>query len=65
MVRMNEAIEGLNEEQRDAVRMRYAEGMPTKQIAEKLGKTDVAIRVLLSRSMRQLEKQLEDVRPTR
>jgi RNA polymerase sigma-70 factor (ECF subfamily) len=39
--------------------------MPTKQIAEQLGKTDVSIRVLLSRSMRQLEKQLEANRPTR
>ena len=45
--------------------MRYAEGLPTKEIAQKLGKTDVAIRVLLSRSMRLLEKKLEDVRPTR
>ena len=45
--------------------MRYAEGMSTKSIAEKLGKTDVATRVLLSRSMRQLEKLLEDMRPHR
>ena len=65
MMRMNEAIETLNEEQKAAVRMRYAEGLPTKEIAEKLGKTDVAVRVLLSRSMRVLEKKLEDVRPTR
>ncbi len=65
MCRMQEAIGELPEEQRNAVRMRYAEGLPTKQIAEKLGKTDVAVRVLLSRSMRQLEKQLEDVKPTR
>ncbi|MGB7347054.1 MAG: sigma-70 family RNA polymerase sigma factor [Pirellulaceae bacterium] len=65
MVRMNEAISGLSEEQKTAVRMRYAEGKPTKEIAKILGKTDVAIRVLLSRSMRTLEKQLEDVRPTR
>ena len=65
MVRMQSAIEGLSEDQKTAIRMRYAEGLPTKEIAEKLGKTDVATRVLLSRSMRQLEKQLEDVRPTR
>lgn len=64
-MRMQEAIESLGEEQKQAIRMRYADGMPTKQIAEKLGKTDVSIRVLLSRSMRQLEKVLEDVRPTR
>ena len=65
MLRLQEAIEGLSEEQITAIRLRYAEGMPTKEIAEKIGKTDVATRVLLSRSMRQLEKQLEDVRPTR
>ncbi|MEO1529346.1 MAG: sigma-70 family RNA polymerase sigma factor [Planctomycetota bacterium] len=65
MQRMQGAIEELGEEQKVAIRMRYADGMPTKTIAEKLGKTDVAIRVLLSRSMRQLEKKLEDVRPTR
>ncbi|TWU38317.1 RNA polymerase sigma factor [Novipirellula artificiosorum] len=65
MNRMQQAIEELTDEQKSAVRMRYAEGLQTKQIAEKLGKTDVAVRVLLSRSMRQLEKRLEDVKPTR
>jgi RNA polymerase sigma-70 factor (ECF subfamily) len=65
MCRLQEAIEGLAEEQKAAVRMRYAEGLPTKQIADKLGKTDAAVRVLLSRSMRHLEKQLDDVKPTR
>lgn len=62
--RMYEAVGGLNEEQQTVIRMRYAEGRPTKEIATELGKTDVAVRVLLSRSMRVLEKQLEDVRPT-
>lgn len=62
--RMHEAIDGLTEEQATVVRMRYAEGRPTKEIAATLGKTDVAIRVLLSRSVRVLEKQLEDVKPT-
>lgn len=65
MVRIQQAIEGLSEEQKSAIRMRYVEGLPTKEIAEKIGKTDVATRVLLSRSMRQLEKQLEDIKPTR
>ncbi|QDT69372.1 ECF RNA polymerase sigma factor SigD [Planctomycetes bacterium MalM25] len=62
--RMHEAIDGLTEEQSSVIQMRYAEGLPTKEIAAKLGKTDVAIRVLLSRSVRLLEKQLEDVRPS-
>ncbi|MCD0459364.1 RNA polymerase sigma factor [Roseiconus lacunae] len=65
MMRMQEAVASLSEEQQQAIQLRYADGLPTKQIAERLGKTDVAIRVLLSRSMRQLEKVLEDVRPTR
>lgn len=65
MMRMQEAVESLADDQKQAIRMRYAEGLPTKQIAEKLGKSDVAVRVLLSRSMRQLEKILDDVRPTR
>jgi RNA polymerase sigma-70 factor (ECF subfamily) len=65
MLRMQAAIAQLGDEQRTAVQMRYAQGLPTKDIAEKLGKTDVAVRVLLSRSMRQLEKLLADVKPTR
>ncbi len=65
MNRMMEAIGELAQDQQDAIRMRYAEGMTTKNIAEKIGKTDVATRVLLSRSMRQLEALLEDVRPDR
>jgi len=65
MVRVQQAIDALSQEQKDAIRLRYADGLPTKEIAEKLGKTDVAIRVLLSRSMRQLEKLLDDVKPTR
>lgn len=65
MMRMLQAIDEMTDEQKTAIRLRYAEGLPTKEIAEKLGKSDVATRVLLSRSMRQLEKELEDVRPTR
>ncbi|MCM2371009.1 RNA polymerase sigma factor [Aporhodopirellula aestuarii] len=65
MHRMSEAIASLSEEQQAAIRLRYVDGLPTKSIAEKLGKTDVAIRVLLSRSMRELEKRLDDVRPSR
>ncbi|QEG39585.1 RNA polymerase sigma factor [Roseimaritima ulvae] len=63
MARMKQAIDGMSEEQQQVVRMRYVEGLPTKQIAEKLGKTDVSVRVLLSRSLKKLEQQLSDVRP--
>ena len=63
--RMQQAIEGLSKEQQTVVRLRYVDGLPTKQIAEQLVKSDAAIRVLLSRTMRQLEALLADVRPTR
>lgn len=62
--RMHEAVGDLSDEQQAVIRMRYAEGLPTKEIAAKLGKTDIAVRVLLSRSVRLLEKRLEDVRPS-
>lgn len=63
--RMQQAISELSEEQQAAIRLRYVDGLPTKEIAARLGKTDVAIRVLLSRSLRQLEGTLKDVKPTR
>lgn len=63
--RMHGAISKLSDEQQAAIKMRYVEGLPTKQIAEKIGKSDVALRVLLSRSMRELEKLLADVKPDR
>lgn len=52
------ALEKLPVEQRDALRMRYVEGLPSKEIAAKLGKTDGAIRVILTRSLAQLQKLL-------
>lgn len=63
--RMHMAISQLSEEQQTAIRLRYVDGLQTKQIAEQLGKSDVAVRVLLSRSMRELEKLLKDVKPDR
>jgi len=62
--RLQEVILQLPAEQQCVVRMRYIDGKPTKQIAEAMGKTDVAVRVLLSRTIRSLEQQLSDVRPS-
>jgi RNA polymerase sigma-70 factor (ECF subfamily) len=49
------ALEALPEEGREALRLRYVEGLPTKEIAARLGKTDGAIRVLLTRSLSRLQ----------
>ncbi len=52
------AIGDLPDEAREAVRLRYVEGWDSKQIAEYLGKTDGAIRVLLSRTLARLQETL-------
>ena len=54
-----EAMQKLSAEQNSALRMRYVDELPTKQIAEQMGKTDGAIRVLLTRSIKRLEQLLE------
>jgi RNA polymerase sigma-70 factor, ECF subfamily len=58
--RLHEAIEKLPTDCRDALRMRYVEGLPSKEIAEKLGKSDGAVRVMLTRSLKRLEQLLAD-----
>ncbi len=58
--RLQEAIMGLPEDQREALRLRYVEGLSTKEVAEQLGKSDGAIRVLLSRTLAKLQELLAD-----
>jgi RNA polymerase sigma-70 factor, ECF subfamily len=57
-LRMLTALEKLPEEHREALKLRYLEGMPSKQIADKLGKSDGAIRVMLTRSLAKLQEIL-------
>lgn len=54
------ALESLPEENREAIRLKYVEGLPTKEIATQLGKTDVAVRVMVSRSMVKLQEILKN-----
>ena len=56
--KLQAAIEQLPEQQRDALRMRYVENLPSKEIAERLGKTDAAVRVMLTRSLKKLQELL-------
>lgn len=55
-----EALAKLPEDQREAIRLRYVENMPSKEIAEKLGKSDAAIRVMLTRSLKKLQALLAE-----
>jgi RNA polymerase sigma-70 factor, ECF subfamily len=56
--RLQEALEKLPAEQREALRLRYVESLPSKQIAERLGKSDAAVRVMLTRSLKKLHELL-------
>lgn len=53
--RLLDALAELPKDQREALRMRYIENLPSKQIAEKLGRTDAAVRVMLTRSLKKLQ----------
>ncbi len=57
-LKLLEALAALPEEQRDALRMRYVDGLPSKEIAARLGKSDGAVRVMLTRSLGKLQELL-------
>jgi RNA polymerase sigma-70 factor, ECF subfamily len=59
-IRLSDALSSLPAETREALRLRYADGLPTKEIALKLGKSDGAIRVMLTRSLARLQQILAD-----
>jgi len=56
--RLHEAMASFTEEQRDVLRLRYGEGLSTKEVALRLKKSDVATRVLLSRLVHRLQELL-------
>lgn len=58
--RLLEALAKLPDEQQTALRLRYIENLPSKQIAEQLGKSDAAVRVMLTRSLKKLHELLGD-----
>ena len=55
-----DAIQSLPPDVQDVLRWRYVEDLPTKEIATRLGKTDVAVRVLLSRTVQKLQELMSD-----
>ena len=51
-------LEGLPEDRREALIMRFALGMSNREIARALGRTDGATKVLIHRALKQLEEQM-------
>ena len=56
--KLDECLSELPESTRNVLRMRYGDGLATKEIAKRMGKSDVAIRVLISRTVQDLQKRL-------
>lgn len=56
--RLDAALDGFPPDHREALRLRYGEGLPTKEVARRLGKSDVATRVLLARLVQKLQELL-------
>jgi RNA polymerase sigma-70 factor (ECF subfamily) len=53
------ALDTLPVDQREALRLRYLIGLPSKEIAERLKKSDGAVRVMLSRGIARLQTLLD------
>ena len=62
--RMQEALDQLPAEARQAIHWRFMECLSSQEIAARLNKSDGAVRVLLSRTLKKLEDLLNDVRPS-
>ncbi len=56
--RLDSALTSFPPEHREVLRLRYGEGLATKDVASRLGKTEVATRVLLSRLIHRLQELL-------
>jgi RNA polymerase sigma-70 factor (ECF subfamily) len=57
--RLDAAVSALPAETRELLRLRFVADLPTREIAARLGKSDEAVRAVLSRTVRLLETLLE------
>lgn len=57
--RIQQALAALTESDRVALRLRYVENLPSKEIAARIGRTDAATRVMLTRALKRLQEAYE------
>ena len=57
--RLLAAMGKLSDEQQEVLKLRYGQGMASKEIASQIGKSDGATRVLITRSLKKLEGLLD------
>ena len=53
-----DCLEQIHETQRDAIRMRYLEGMALKEISDRMQKSEMAVAGLLKRGLRALREEM-------
>jgi RNA polymerase sigma-70 factor (ECF subfamily) len=58
-----DGVQQLPDDRREALIMRFALGMDNREIAQALGRTDGATKVLLHRAIRQLEGIVAEKQP--
>jgi RNA polymerase sigma-70 factor, ECF subfamily len=51
-------LDKIPETQREAIRLRYLEGLPLKQIADRIGKSEMAVAGLLKRGLQALREEM-------
>jgi len=59
VVAMMEALHQLPENQAEAIRLRYMEGLPLKEIVERMGKSETAVAGLLKRGLQKMRTLLD------
>ena len=60
LMRVYEALNRLSDDMQNAIRWRYLDNLTSQEVAKRLGKSDVATRVLLSRAIRKLQGALSE-----
>ena len=55
------ALENLKEENREALRLRYLEGLSVAELAERMGRSEGAVHMLCTRGLQSLREELGDL----
>ena len=56
LIRLSDAIANLSAEQREVIILRHVQGLPFKEIGERLNKTSGAVRMLWMRAIEKLRE---------
>ncbi len=59
--RLQAGLAQLPPDQREVLRLRYNESLPSQEIALRIGKSDGAVRVMLTRALKRLQTVLEEM----